>query len=96
LRAFVVAHLDPANAIANYDRTQAVLPDLPKARDWTALESAEEVAAIVAAVKQPALALSDDEVTQILSFLDSLSDPVAQKGRLGVPVRVPSGLPVDH
>jgi len=96
LRDFVVAHLDPANAMATYDRNQAVLPDLPNAQDWNALISAEDVAAIVAAVKQPAIALSGDEVTQILAFLESLSDPAALTGRLGVPVSVPSGLPVDR
>ena len=38
--------------------------------------------------------LSEADVAALVAFLDSLTDPAAVKGRLGVPDKVPSGLPV--
>jgi cytochrome c peroxidase len=55
-----------------------------------------KTAAIAQAVTQPSHALKDDEVTAILAFLDSLTDPSAIAGRLGIPKTVPSGLPIDR
>jgi cytochrome c peroxidase len=40
------------------------------------------------------LALAEDEIAALVAFLNSLTDPVAQAGRLGIPDSVPSGLPV--
>jgi cytochrome c peroxidase len=40
--------------------------------------------------------LNEDDLSAILAFLESLTDPVALKGRLGVPDSVPSGLPIDR
>jgi cytochrome c peroxidase len=41
-------------------------------------------------------ALSDDEVAQIMAFLEALTDYDSLDGRLGVPDKVPSGLPLDR
>jgi cytochrome c peroxidase len=40
--------------------------------------------------------LSSQEIDAIMAFLESLSDPGALEGRMGVPQSVPSGLPVDR
>lgn len=96
LAAFVSDHARRGEQLASYDRAEAVLPDLPKTKpDWKILDNPEEVAAIKAAAVAP-VALTPDQVTQIVAFLNTLSDPVALKGRLGVPETVPSGLPVDR
>ena len=95
LGAFLRYHMDPKAGIEGYVPT-AVLPELPGAApDWTMLEDVAERGAIAAAAhvgQTPA----DDAIADLLAFLESLTDEAALKGRLGVPERVPSGLPVDR
>ena len=93
LAGFVADHADPVTALAGYDAAQAVLPGLSVVDDAIMTDRAE-VAAIAAAVVTPPVDLSDDDVAALVAFLDSLTDPAAVKGRLGVPKAVPSGLPV--
>lgn len=95
LRGFVADHLDPVSALGRWDRTATVLPGL-EADDWRVMDDANEVAAIAAAVSRPAASLTEGEVDALMAFLDSLSDPRAIEGRLGIPETVPSGLPVDR
>jgi cytochrome c peroxidase len=40
--------------------------------------------------------LTGPEADAIMAFLDSLTDPVAIAGRLGIPETVPSSLAVDR
>ena len=96
LAAFLSGHLGPAGAIASYDRSQAVLPPLVEAEDWRALDDPAESAAIAAAVSTPRVDLQPNEIAAIIAFLGSLDDPVALKGRLGIPASVPSGLAIDR
>ncbi|MCT8158886.1 cytochrome-c peroxidase [Pseudoruegeria sp. SHC-113] len=91
-------HLDPEGWLMSYDIALADLPALPEGHDpgidsWV-LDRPEEVQAIALASDLPARELSDAQVAQILAFLAALEDPQAIKGRLGVPKKVPSGLPV--
>lgn len=96
LRAFVAYHADPVAAFPNY-QPQATLSAFDAAKpDWTVLGDAAEGAAIQAAVRQPARALTDPEIDAIMAFLDSLTEPAAIAGRLGIPASVPSGLPIDR
>jgi len=95
LEAFLRDHLDPVAALPAYDRAQAILPDLP-VQDWAILDDAAERAAIAGAVKTPPIHLDEGGIADILAFLDSLTDPQALAGRLGVPDQVPSGLPVPR
>lgn len=92
LRAFVAAHgaLDP-----DYDRGQAVLPELDGAQDWRIMDDPREVADIAGAA-QGRRALDAAQLDEILAFLHALTGETAMTGRLGVPDRVPSGLPVDR
>lgn len=96
LRGFLIAHLAPASAVEHYQRSQAILPELPGANDWLILDDPAERAAISAAVKTPDVRLSAAEITRLMAFLQALTDETALKGRLGIPRRVPSGLPVDR
>lgn len=94
LADFLANHGQPG-ALAAYGRN-ALLPILPDTKpDWAILDSAEETAAIAAA-SVPLRPLSPPEIAALLAFLDSLTDPVALAGRLGIPASVPSGLPIDR
>lgn len=96
LRDVVVHHLDPVAALKSYDPTQAVLPNLPGHDDFLVLADSAEIDNIAAANEIQPIALSDLEISQILAFLEALTDPTAVDGRLGTPANVPSGLPVDQ
>jgi cytochrome c peroxidase len=99
LRAFLVHHLDPLAGLDRYV-PQATLSDFDPARpDWTIMETPVERAAIAsaasdAAARRPEVSLTDEEIDQLLAFLDSLTDEDALAGRLGIPESVPSGLPM--
>lgn len=95
LAVFIADHADPARALAQFDRTQVVLPSYD-APDFTVLDDAEQVAAISAAVKAAPVSLSDAEITAIVAFLNTLTDPISVTGRLGIPDAVPSGLKVPR
>ncbi|MEX0970939.1 MAG: cytochrome c peroxidase [Paracoccaceae bacterium] len=86
-------HLDPVASLYAYDPAQAMLPVLDAAQDWAVLENAAELARIAAANSQPPNALSDEEIADLIAFLEALSDPAE---RLGVPEAVPSGLPAQR
>ena len=58
------------------------------------LDDADETAAIAAAVEVPGTALTEGDIAALVAFLQTLTDPVAEAGRLGIPAAVPSGLPV--
>ncbi|MGP9819960.1 cytochrome-c peroxidase [Salinarimonas sp. NSM] len=98
LAGFLRFHADPAAGLATY-APDATLPAFGPAKpDFAALEDLTETAAIAAAAAaaRPGRALDDDELAALLAFLDSLTDEAAIAGRLGIPERVPSGLPVDR
>jgi len=84
-------HADPSGGVA----TSPILPDLAAARPVFGLPD-EQVEAIRAARVRPTRPLTKAEVAALMAFLDTLTDPTALYGRLGVPDAVPSGLPVDR
>lgn len=92
LEAAVRHHLDPAASLRGYDASQ--LPS-PFAETYTG----ESVDAILAGLDEQVAtpkALSDQQIGLLLDFLESLTDPrVFDLGRVDVPERVPSGLPVS-
>lgn len=95
LEGVVRHHLDPLKALLEYDRSQVVLPNLEGARDWGVLDSQAEVAEIAKANELDVVSLTDDEVGELMAFLNALTDESSRDGRLGIPVSVPSGLPMD-
>ncbi len=96
LRAFVAFHADPVGGHAAY-RPQATLPAFDAAKDdWAPLADPEETAAILARVTQAPVQLSGHDLDALMAFLDTLTDPRALEGRLGIPDSVPSGLPIDR
>ena len=93
LRAFLRYHADPASGEA----AAPVLPELPGAAPDNAVwEDDVQRDEILAARRTPPVPLSEAQIDQLLAFLNSLTDPVALAGRMGIPDAVPSGLPVER
>ena len=96
LEDIVRHHLDPLTMLAEYSIEKARLHDISFGTpDAQALEDFDEMLNIAIAVEIEPVALDDAEIAAILSFLQSLEDPIARTGRLGIPDAVPSGLPLD-
>ncbi|MFK7868414.1 MAG: cytochrome-c peroxidase [Roseobacter sp.] len=95
LAAFVADHADPVAALARFDLAQVALPPLAVEDAWH-LNRPEEQAVLREAISLNAVALAPADIAALVAFLDSLTDPAALKGRLGVPDAVPSGLPVER
>ncbi len=93
LSQFIKAHGDPIRGLKTYDHTQAILPAFG-GDDFTIVNDATQIDAIAAAVTAAPLFLEDKDVSAIVAFLNTLTDPISETGRLGVPVTVPSGLQV--
>ncbi len=96
LRAVVEHHLDPVNALYNYDQTQAVLPsrsDLD-ALDFITMNDPERVDFIALHNELDPMSYSNDDVDRIIDFLNALTDPGSIDLRNDVPSSVPSGLPM--
>jgi len=85
-------HLNPIKSLRNYDRSQAILPTLKGADDWSVLDTPSEVQAIADANELAPISLTDSEIGTLLAFLAALKDDTK---RLGIPTKVPSGLTVD-
>lgn len=97
LEGIVRHHLEPRAAFLQWDREQVVLPPnatLAKA-DFVVWEDQREMERLRAKVDIQPQALSDAEVSDIVAFLNALTDEAAEVGRLGKPTRVPSGLTID-
>lgn len=93
LEAIIRHHLYPITSLYAYDISQANLPPLTQAADTWALDNSSEMDAIAAANELPVHPLTETEIADILAFLQVLEDPVI---RLGMPEKVPSGLPVQR
>ena len=94
LEAVVLHHLDPVEALYNYDPEQLRMPsraDLD-ARDRLAMSDPAVVAAIAEANELPPTRLRKKEIKQLLDFLDALTDPAMLDLRSDIPSSVPSGL----
>ncbi|MEM8855586.1 MAG: cytochrome c peroxidase [Pseudomonadota bacterium] len=95
LATFLRDHAAPTAGLKRYDRAGAVLPPQERADDFAPLDDGGREA-IAAAITAPDRPLSEAEIAALVAFLDTLSDPVALSGRLGIPESVPSGLPVER
>ena len=95
LEAFLGAHIDPYLALSNYDKSNVTLTKYDT-NDWKIMDDASEVKAIADAITIKPVIISEGEVTDLLAFLGTLTDTKAQKGRLGIPETVPSGLNIPN
>lgn len=96
LEAVVRHHLDPADAIRNYETAVTLAPSRPDldGMDYLVQQDAQRREMIAARSELAAAPLSDDQVQQLIEFLGALSDASTLDSEAGVPERVPSGLPV--
>ncbi|MBW6417271.1 cytochrome-c peroxidase [Celeribacter sp. PS-C1] len=90
LRSFVVAHLAPADSLTHYEAFHATLPEVPGLEDdWIVMNTAEDRAAISAAIEVEDQILPSEDIDALMAFLTALED---DPHRLGIPEAVPSGL----
>ncbi len=94
LEGVIRQHLDPVGSLMSYDRSQAILPELAGASDWRVLDDPAEMQAIADANVLEPMSLDEAQIADLIAFLEALTEPGSQDGRLGVPETVPSGLPV--
>jgi len=85
-------HLDPVNSLKNYDPNQLD----PRLRDMVRKEEIIQAGVLknVDSTLSAPISLSDQELSDLMNFLDSLTDPDALDQNNQVPDKVPSGLPV--
>lgn len=101
IRAFLRHHLDPVAGLVAY-QPQAILPALDAGEDdYAAARNAKLLALISQAAtrsmaQRPFVILQDDEIDQLVAFLNALTDPTALTGRMGPPHAVPSGLVIER
>ena len=92
LDAAVRHHLDARGALTGYDASQlaADLQDTTHVDPQTVATMIETLDPLVANPR----ALTDAEFTDVMAFLQSLTDPAALDLRRDIPASVPSGLPL--
>jgi cytochrome c peroxidase len=96
LEAAVRHMVDPVNSLYNYDTSQAVLP--PRADldvlDFIVMNDPSRVDAIAATNELAPVFLSEAEFSDLMDFMNALTDPNSVDIRNTVPRTVPSGLPL--
>lgn len=96
LASVIRHHLDPVGSIARFDADNVAMAPLDGADDFRILRDKAERSAIAKASVLAPIRLSEDEIAELVAFLDALTDLRGVEGRLGVPKSVPSGLPVPE
>lgn len=93
LEAVIDHHADPVQSLLTYRPDDATLPELDGAQDFRLWADPAQIGAIADANVLVPQSITDADMAALIAFLHSLEDPAE---RLGVPVSVPSGLPVDQ
>ncbi|MEO0915085.1 MAG: cytochrome c peroxidase, partial [Pseudomonadota bacterium] len=97
LEGIIRHHLDPAEALANWEPANARLPEVPwlASTDFITLQDTREMARLSEAIDIQPKSLTDAQIADLVAFLHALTGAESTKGRLGRPEAVPSGLKVD-
>lgn len=93
LDAIVRHHANPARSLTQWTVDEASLRPAPWLNDKVALDA--RIAELAASAEIIPVALTDDEVSQLVAFLESLTGASARERPMGRPASVPSGLTVD-
>lgn len=90
-------HAEPHTARATWAITDANLPDAPwlAAVDTAIRADQQEMRRQTQAISTTPIRLSDQDVSDLVAFLNALTGETANARPLGRPATVPSGLPVD-
>ena len=97
LEGMVRHHLDPVGSFDNWTTVMVSLPRAPWLQDidFVAFADSRERARLRSKVDIIPIELNDSEVRDLVAFLNALTGTKSVDGRLGKPVRVPSGLKID-
>lgn len=93
LEAVIRHHVDPESSLASYDVGEAVGPSLQFVNRGRYVEP---LLASVDAALEAIPDLNDEQIADLVAFLESLTDPGARDLDHLIPERVPSGLSVDQ
>jgi len=96
LSDFLNFHTDPVGHGRGYVANVQLTAGLDSALALAPLADTALRGEILTAVTAPPVALSPGDLHALEAFLRTLSDPAAVVGRLGIPLSVPSGLPIDR
>jgi len=90
-------HLNPSESLREWKREWAKLPSIPWLTeiDFLVWDDRFEMKRFKSKIDIQPIALSDDNIADLVSFMHALTGQTAQKLRFGIPERVPSGLPID-
>ena len=90
-------HLNPTKSLKEWKREWAQLPKIPWLTeiDFLVWDDRLEMKRFKNKIDIQPIALSDNEIADLVSFMHALTGQTAQKFRFGIPERVPSGLPID-
>ncbi|MGB2181688.1 MAG: hypothetical protein ACPHYA_05590, partial [Pseudomonadales bacterium] len=78
LEGIINHHNNPIQALENYDRSQAILPAASKTLefiDWVGFNDKREMQRIKQSIDIEPLHLTQEEIEQIIAFLDLLNEP---------------------
>lgn len=97
LEGIVRHHLDPERALDTWSRDMARLPSAPwlEKVDFIVQADHREIARQRAKIDIEPVEMSEEDVSAIVAFLESLTGETAEDRPLGRPASVPSGLTVD-
>ena len=97
LKAIIKHHLNPVKMNKNWKPEFANLPNAPwlEQIDFVTFSDTREQDRILSSIEIKPIDLTDKEINQIVSFLESLTGKTKNKRPLGKPDRVPSGLTID-
>jgi len=90
-------HLDPINSLENWDSSQVILPEAKWLEDidFVVLEDRLERERLKSRIDIEPIDLTEEEISELVSFMHALTGTESIWGKLGRPDKVPSGLPVD-
>ncbi len=90
-------HLEPLTSFDAWNKDLAALPKVPwlQAVDFISFSDRRERARLRSKVDIEPMDLSQEDVSALVAFVNSLTGTKSKSGRLGRPSVVPSGLPVD-
>ena len=96
LRTVIKHHLNPAQALANYDQSQVIMPyrrDL-SALDFAVMNDTLSRNALLSNLDIDNVSLTETQIDRLMDFLDAVTDRSSIDLRTDVPTSVPSGLPI--
>jgi cytochrome c peroxidase len=97
LQDMVRHHINPRASLASWTPQMATLPDVPwlAGTDFIIRDDRFEMQRMLARVDVDIPALGNQDIADIVAFLNCLTGKSARHPPRGVPGAVPSGLPVD-